>query len=180
MTLGNAKFKIVAAMAAALILTGAVMTGCGENSDSSAAGTTAATTAAQTTANAAPGSSSAAQSNANSSAQSNNTDSQTSQSSDSDSQSSNSDSGNTAEKHGNITADEAREIALQNCEYGLEVTICDPSSHNGQDCWHVVVRDTVGNYYDCFVSSVFCDVNQVKAGGGDYESADAEVPDENE
>lgn len=180
MTLGNAKFKIVAAMAAALILTGAVMTGCGENSDSSAAGTTAATTAAQTTANAAPGSSSAAQSNANSSAQSGNTDSQTSQSSDSDSQSSNSDSGNTAEKHGNITADEAREIALQNCEYGLEVTICDPSSHNGQDCWHVVVRDTVGNYYDCFVSSVFCDVNQVKAGGGDYESADAEVPDENE
>jgi len=180
MTLGNAKFKIVAAMAAALILTGAVMTGCGENSDSSAAGTTAATTAAQTTANAAPGSSSASQSNANSSAQSNNTDSQTSQSSDSDSQSSNSDSGNTAEKHGNITADEAREIALQNCEYGLEVTICDPSSHNGQDCWHVVVRDTVGNYYDCFVSSVFCDVNQVKAGGGDYESADAEVPDENE
>ena len=180
MTLGNAKFKIVAAMAAALILTGAVMTGCGENSDSSAAGTTAATTAAQTTANAAPGSSSAAQSNANSSAQSTNTDSQTSQSSDSDSQSSNSDSGNTAEKHGNITADEAREIALQNCEYGLEVTICDPSSHNGQDCWHVVVRDTVGNYYDCFVSSVFCDVNQVKAGGGDYESADAEVPDENE
>lgn len=180
MTLGNAKFKIVAAMAAALILTGAVMTGCGENSDSSAAGTTAATTAAQTTANAAPGSSSAAQSNANSSAQSNNTDSQTSQSSDSDSQSSNSDSGNTAEKHGNITADEAREIALQNCEYGLEVTICDPSSHNGQDCWHVVIRDTVGNYYDCFVSSVFCDVNQVKAGGGDYESADAEVPDENE
>lgn len=180
MTLGNAKFKIVAAMAAALILTGAVMTGCGENSDSSATGTTAATTAAQTTANAAPGSSSAAQSNANSSAQSNNTDSQTSQSSDSDSQSSNSDSGNTAEKHGNITADEAREIALQNCEYGLEVTICDPSSHNGQDCWHVVVRDTVGNYYDCFVSSVFCDVNHVKAGGGDYESADAEVPDENE
>ena len=180
MTLGNAKFKIVAAMAATLILTGAVMTGCGENSDSSATGTTAATTAAQTTANAAPGSSSAAQSNANSSAQSNNTDSQTSQSSDSDSQSSNSDSGNTAEKHGNITADEAREIALQNCEYGLEVTICDPSSHNGQDCWHVVVRDTVGNYYDCFVSSVFCDVNQVKAGGGDYESADAEVPDENE
>ena len=180
MTLGNAKFKIVAATAAALILTGAVMTGCGENSDSSAAGTTAATTAAQTTANAAPGSSSAAQSNANSSAQSNNTDSQTSQSSDSDSQSSNSDSGNTAEKHGNITADEAREIALQNCEYGLEVTICDPSSHNGQDCWHVVVRDTAGNYYDCFVSSVFCDVNQVKAGGGDYESADAEVPDENE
>ena len=180
MTLGNAKFKIVAAMAAALILTGAVMTGCGENSDSSAAGTTAATTAAQTTANAAPGSSSASQSNANSSAQSGNTDSQTSQSSDSDSQSSNSDSGNTAEKHGNITADEAREIALQNCEYGLEVTICDPSSHNGQDCWHVFVRDTVGNYYDCFVSSVFCDVNQVKAGGGDYESADAEVPDENE
>ena len=180
MTLGNAKFKIVAAMAAALILTGAVMTGCGEKSDSSATGTTAATTAAQTTANAAPGSSSASQSNANSSAQSGNTDSQTSQSSDSDSQSSNSDSGNTAEKHGNITADEAREIALQNCEYGLEVTICDPSSHNGQDCWHVVVRDTVGNYYDCFVSSVFCDVNQVKAGGGDYESADAEVPDENE
>ena len=55
MTLGNAEFKIVAAMAAALILTGAVMTGCGENSDSSATGTTAATTAAQTTANAAPG-----------------------------------------------------------------------------------------------------------------------------
>ena len=180
MTLGNAKFKIVAAMAAALILTGAVMTGCGENSDSSATGTTAATTAAQTTANAAPGSSSAAQSNANSSAQSNNTDSQTSQSSDSDSQSSNSDSGNTAEKHGNITADEAREIALQNCEYGLEVTICDPSSHNGQDCWHVVVVDTVGHYYECFVSSVFCDVNIVRGGSADYdyESADAVVYDD--
>ena len=32
------------------------------------------------------------------------------------------------------------------------------SGCGGQDCWHVVVQDTAGRYYDCFVSSIFCEI----------------------
>ena len=72
------------------------------------------------------------------------------------------------EKHGNITQGEAAQIALQNCEYGLEVTLADPAEYDGQDCWHVVVQDTAGRYYDCYVSSIFCEVTRAPVEDHDY------------
>ncbi len=72
------------------------------------------------------------------------------------------------EKHGNITQGEAAQIALQNCEYGQVATMADPADYEGQDCWHVVVQDTAGRYYDCYVSSIFCEVFRSATEEHDY------------
>ena len=159
--------KIAAVLAAALMLTGAVMTGCGSKSDSSATTTTAAATtqvATQAATQAAAGSSEA-QNSANQ---------QSSQSSDADSQSSNSDSGNTEEKRGNITKEEAGSIALGNVPYGNEITIVESGFYNGEECWVVGVADTTGKIYTCYVTSVICEV-QGPAGGNSDSSVDAVV-----
>ncbi|MBU5462747.1 hypothetical protein [Lachnoclostridium sp. MSJ-17] len=160
--------KIAAVLAAALMLTGAVMTGCGSKSDSSATTTTAAATtqvATQAATQAAAGSSEAQNSAKNQ---------QSSQSSDADSQSSNSDSGNTEEKRGNITKEEAGSIALGNVPYGNEITIVESGFYNGEECWVVGVADTTGKIYTCYVTSVICEV-QGPAGGNSDSSVDAVV-----
>ena len=160
--------KIAAVLAAALMLTGAVMTGCGSKSDSSATTTTAAATtqvATQAATQAAAGSSEAQNSAKNQ---------QSSQSSDADSQSSNSDSGNTEEKRGNITKEEAGSIALGNVPYGNEITVVESGFYNGEECWVVGVADTTGKIYTCYVTSVICEV-QGPAGGNSDSSVDAVV-----
>ena len=144
--------KIAAVLAAALMLTGAVMTG-----------TTQVATQAAT--QAAAGSSEAQNSAKNQ---------QSSQSSDADSQSSNSDSGNTEEKRGNITKEEAGSIALGNVPYGNEITIVESGFYNGEECWVVGVADTTGKIYTCYVTSVICEV-QGPAGGNSDSSVDAVV-----
>ena len=166
--------KIAAVLAAALMLTGAVMTGCGSKSDSSATTTTAAATtqvATQAATQAAAGSSDAQ--NSESDAQ-NSESQQSSQSSNSDSQNSNSDSGDAEVKRGNITKEEAGSIALGNVPYGNEITIVESGFYNGEECWVVGVADTTGKIYTCYVTSVICEV-QGPAGGNSDSSVDAVV-----
>lgn len=134
------KFFALAAAAVMMISSAAVLSGCGgdnKKTESSAATTSAASAAESTTAG---------------------TDGGTQQSSEIDVQDNNnsSDTDQDEEKHGNITAEEAADIALQNCPYGLRVTVCDPSTYDDQDCWRVMVRETSGGYVECYVSSTFC------------------------
>ena len=58
------------------------------------------------------------------------------------------------EKHGDITSSQAVQIALQNCENGMDVTLVEPAEYSDEDCWHVVVKDTAGKFINCYVSSV--------------------------
>lgn len=159
----NKKMRILAALAAAVIAISAtaMLSGCGGNKDGDKTATTVPATTAQATTKAAEssaangdnGSGSAAQNNDAQDSQANN------QSSNGDSQDNNNGNNEVVEKHGNITREEAGQIALSNVPYGQTVTICSPGTYNGQDCWAVGVADTTGRVYEVYVSSIFCEYN---------------------
>ena len=138
-------------VAAAMILSAAVLSGCGEKSSDGKKGSVVETQATTKETQSSTDSSDAQNSQQSAEDQ---TQEATAQNSDTDDD----DDSNDNEKHGNITHDEACQIALNNCEYGTTVSIADPSEYNGNDCWHVVVVDTTGKYINCYVSSTFCEV----------------------
>lgn len=155
----NKKMRILAALAAAVIAISAtaMLSGCGGNKDGDKTATTVPATTAQATTKAAE-SSAANGDNGNGSAAQDN-DAQDSQTSDRDSQDNNNGNNEVVEKHGNITREEAGEIALSNVPYGQTVTICTPGTYEGKDCWAVGVADTTGKVYEVYVSSIFCEYN---------------------
>ena len=163
-------FAVILAAAMLLSIT-VILTGCGDDKKDAKNETTA-PTAAPTTANTdAPAELTEAAEDTQSEDSTNSDEDaagETVQSTDSDN--GNEEGGNASgeEKHGNITQEEASQIALQNCEYGQVVTIADPAEYEGQDCWHVVVQDTAGKYYDCYVSSIFCEVFRAATEEHDY------------
>lgn len=126
--------RILAALAAAVIAISAtaMLSGCGGNKDGDKTATTVPATTAQATTKAAE-SSAANGDNGNGSAAQNN-DAQDSQASDGDSQDNNNGNNEVVEKHGNITRDEAGEIAISNVPYGQTITICTPDTYEGKDC----------------------------------------------
>lgn len=155
----NKKMRILAALAAAVIAISAtaMLSGCGGNKDGDKTATTVPATTAQATTK--PAESSAANGdNGNGSAAQDN-DAQDSQASDSDSQDNNNGNNEVVEKHGNITREEAGQIALSNVPYGQTITICTPGTYEGKDCWAVGVADTTGKVYEVYVSSIFCEYN---------------------
>ncbi len=159
----NKKMRILAALAAAVIAISAtaMLSGCGGNKDGDKTATTVPATTAQATTKAAEssaangdnGSGSAAQNNDAQDSQANN------QSSNGDSQDNNNGNNEVVEKHGNITREEAGQIALSNVPYGQTITICTPGTYEGKDCWAVGVADTTGKVYEVYVSSIFCEYN---------------------
>ena len=157
----NKKMRILAALAAAVIAISAtaMLSGCGGNKDGDKTATTVPATTAQATTKATE-SSAANGDNGNGSAAQDN-DAQDSQTSDSDSQDNNNGNNEVVEKHGNITSEEAGEIALSNVPYGQTITICTPGTYEGKDCWAVGVADTTGKVYEVYVSSIFCEYELV-------------------
>lgn len=157
----NKKMRILAALAAAVIAISAtaMLSGCGGNKDGDKTATTVPATTAQATTKAAE-SSAANGDNGNGSAVQDN-DAQDSQASDGDSQDNNNGNNEVVEKHGNITSEEAGEIAMSNVPYGQTITICTPGTYEGKDCWAVGVADTTGKIYQVYVSSVFCEYEVV-------------------
>lgn len=155
----NKKMRILAALAAAVIAISAtaMLSGCGGNKDGDKTATTVPATTAQATTKAAE-SSAANGDNGNGSATQDN-DAQDSQASDGDSQDNNNGNNEVVEKHGNITREEAGEIAMSNVPYGQTITICTPGTYEGKDCWAVGVADTTGKVYQVYVSSTFCEYN---------------------
>ena len=153
--------RILAALAAAVIAISAtaMLSGCGGNKDGDKTATTVPATTAQATTKAAE-SSAANGDNGNGSAVQDN-DAQDSQASDGDSRDNNNGNNEVVEKHGNITRDEAGEIAISNVPYGQTITICTPGTYEGKGCWVVGVADTTGKVYEVYVSSIFCEYELV-------------------
>lgn len=153
------RFKAFAVLAAAVMMlsTATVLSGCGSNESS---GSESSSSAVTTTAPAATKATSYSSAGGNE----NNAETTAAQSYDQPSteqDQASTEDGNTdetvesygEEKHGNITSEEASQIALQNCESGQEVAMVDAAEYNGQDCWHVLVIDTDGKDINCYVSS---------------------------
>ncbi|MBR1483263.1 MAG: hypothetical protein IJ598_09900 [Ruminococcus sp.] len=178
----NKKMRILAALAAAVIAISAtaMLSGCGGNKDGDKTATTVPATTALATTKAAE-SSAANGNNGNGSAaqdsQTSDSDSQDNQTSDSDSQDNNNGNNEVVEKHGNITRDEAGEIALSNVPYGQTITICTPGTYEGKDCWAVGVADTTGKVYEVYVSSIFCEYNLATQAENPDLQPDAQVDD---
>ena len=173
----NKKMRILAALAAAVIAISAtaMLSGCGGNKDGDKTATTVPATTAQATTKAAE-SSAANGNNSNSSAAQDN-DAQDSQASDSDSQDNNNGNNEVVEKHGNITSEEAGEIAMSNVPYGQTVTAFRPGTFEGKDCWIVGIADTTGKIYQVYVSSVFCEYEVVSPVDNPDLQSDAQADD---
>ena len=150
------KAKIISAIAAAIlaISSAAILTGCGggssskTSSSSSAADTTAAPT---TTGSAYGGENGDFTETPNDDPQA--TGEELSQETQEDVDYTIDDDIAEDEKHGDITSSQAAQTALQNCGYGMDVTLVEPADYNDEDCWHVVVKDTEGKYINCYVGS---------------------------